>query len=114
MSKEDVYALSAECGIPMAHMFFPEGSAPPLPWTVFFLDEENGLYADDRVYAHVERWTLELYQRSSDSQLEERLEAAIERAFGPYSKEESWVEKENCLLTAYTFTCITRKDVQDG
>ena len=114
MSKKDVQTLSKECGIPMAHMCFPEGSAPPLPHAVFYLEHENGMYADDCNYADVEEWALELYQVSSDSKLERSLEKAIEGAFGSYSKEESWVEKENCLLTAYRFTCITRKDQNDG
>lgn len=103
MSKEDVYRLSAEVGIPCVHMAWPEGSAPPLPWMTFFLDSMVGFDADDEVYAQANNWCVELYQKSSDEELEARLEEAIQANFGPYRKSEAWVDSENCIQTAYYF-----------
>lgn len=104
MSRADVVAAVRAAGIPVVHMAWPKGSAPRLPWAAYYLDDQDGMYADDEVWAAVERWVVELYEREPDEDLEALLESSISEAFGPFDKSETWVESEGCTQTTYRFT----------
>lgn len=104
MSKEDVFAVATDAGMPAVHMAWPIGSAPALPWAAFHVSSQSGMNADNTLYAPSTRWAFELYQKTSDGELEARVEQSILGRFGPFSKTESWVEDENCLMTTYYFT----------
>lgn len=107
MGRREVQAV-VNTVVPCAHMAWPSNSAPALPWATFYLDGMEALYADGRVYATVNTWVVELYQKTADTALESALESAIETNFTPYSKSETWVESENCMQTVYAFTEIER------
>lgn len=113
MSRKDVNAVLESTGLPAAHMAWPVGSAPDLPWAVFYLEEDRKLNADNRRWATYGTWAVELYQRAADPEIEGKVEDALSEAFGDYSKEETWVESENCLMTVYRFTVIERNE-QNG
>lgn len=106
MSHKDVYAALKATGIPAVHMAWPEGSAPPLPWCVYLLDERNDVYADNGNYVVVPSWTVELYEKARDAEVEGKIESALSSAFGSFTKQELWVESENCLEVVYGFTEI--------
>lgn len=91
-------------------MAWPKGAAPELPWAVHYVDETVGLYADDAERTTVSSMVVELYERQSDSELEERVRNALEGEFGPTRRTESWVADENCLEVVFYFTAIERKD----
>ena len=103
MSKEDVKKIGEDAGIPIVHMAWPEGSAPPLPWATFYLSSQSGVNADNVVYAKASKWVLEVYQRSSDEELEKKVEQSIVTRFGPYTKSEYWVDTESAIQTTYYF-----------
>lgn len=110
MSRKAVTAMLETTGIPFAHMAWPVNAAPPLPWSVFYLDDDRKLNADNRRWASAGTWTVELYQRSASSETEGKVERAISEAFGDYTKQEAWVDEEDCLMTAYSFTVIERNE----
>lgn len=94
--------------VPCAHMAWPTGEAPTLPWAVCYCEEASGFCADGRTHARKRLWVVELYQRSRDEGLESALVCAIEGEFGPCDISEWWSEDEQCLQTAYRFTSIER------
>ena len=95
MSREDVFSALKSTGIPWAHMAWPKGKAPDLPWGVYRA-EEPGFAADD---------TTELYTKSYDPALVKAVEEAI-APWGKHSKTEAWIDEENCLVTYFEFTEI--------
>lgn len=106
MSGTRLHTMLEELGIPSVRFAWPEGSAPELPWAVFWIDEEDGFYADGRMDVRNRAWVLELYQKTSDEELESVLEEAIIAEFSPFRKSEAWVDDENCIQTTYYFTEI--------
>ena len=106
MGRKEVQKAVTAAGLPCCHMAWLEGQAPPLPWCVFYLDDTDGVFADNTVRTFVNRWVVELYQKSADAALENALEQSLLDAFGPFIKSETWVRSENCLQTAYHFTEI--------
>lgn len=109
MSKANVVACVRSAGLQVAHMAWPVGSAPALPWCVFYLYEDGKLNADDKRYYACPTWAVELYQRQSDTETETALEDAIHVSFGDFNKTEVWVESEGCLQTTYTFTELEKE-----
>ena len=105
-ARAEVFAALSKSGIPVAHMAWPKGSAPELPWCVFYLDDAKALFADDDFRCRHGTWACELYQESASSETEEAVEKAIHDAFGGYDKAETWVESEDCLMTVYRFTVV--------
>lgn len=85
------------------HMAWPEGSAPDLPWAVWYVDEERGFCSDDSKGPRETWWCVELYERSCDYDLHDELESAIEDAYGPCKKTESWLSDEDAVATVFTF-----------
>lgn len=96
-------------GIPSVHMAWREGTAPELPWCVFYIEDTDGVFADNSITVSSTKWVVELYQRQSKQDVEDAVEAAILSAFGPFTKSEAWVEKENCIQTSYYF-----KEIANG
>ena len=103
MSGAEVVAAVESCGIPCAHMAWPEGCAPEPPWAVWTLDGESAFCADDVSWARKPTYRVELYERSRDTALHESIGKAIEGAFGPYRLEEAWLEDEGVPVTSWTF-----------
>lgn len=108
MGKQEVYecvtsVASGDGQLPCAHMTWSASTEPRLPFAVYYLNESSGFCADNTVYSEANEWVVELYQKSSDEELEKGLQEAILRDFGPYRKSEYWVESEGCLQTAYYF-----------
>jgi len=110
MNEKDIKSAIESVGIPCAHMSWVRGSAPELPWAVFYLDDTDGFFADDGIYSGVHNWIVELAQRSSDKTLEENLENVIVTEFGPFSKSEYWDSQENCLITSYSFSLLDNQE----
>lgn len=106
MGRREVMKAVTSVGIPCAHMAWLEGQAPPLPFAVFYIDETDGLFADNRIHTPVINWIVELYQRQASEALETAIEESIQDSFGGFRKTEAWVDEESCLMTAYYFTEI--------
>ena len=116
MSGESVYKAISKL-MPCAHVAWAVGSAPALPWCVYYLDEMDGLYSDDRTYARRNRWIVEYYYKEHDAEEQAALEKAIADAFGAFrTTGEMWVDDESCFETAYYFTEIERieKEQENG
>lgn len=107
MTPSKVVSTVKSCGIECAHLAFPEGSAPALPWAVYYLDYTDNLHADNSTWDSKPYWIVELYEKTKDVDLELSIAQAIEEAFmSPPSMEETWIESENCRMTTYRFTEI--------
>ena len=103
MTPENVVSCIRGCGLECAHMCFPKGSAPALPWAVYYLDETSDMCADGEIWDEIPIWVVEVYEKSFDPSLHRKVKDAIARDFTPPTVEQTWVEDENCLLTTYTF-----------
>lgn len=106
--RERVFSELSKSGLPVAHFAWPKGSAPELPWIVFYLDDDRASFADDWFWCGNGTWVAELYMETSSSEVEAKVEEAIGAAFGGFAKSEAWVESEGCAMTAYRFDVVER------
>lgn len=107
---QHVYETIKSVGIPGALQAFPvpdadgTGGAPPPPFFVYMMDDDGSVEADDTDYTSVPSFRVELYERSADQDLENRVAQAIRSEFGPCSIMEDWIESERARMVTYSFS----------
>lgn len=101
MTHQEVMAMLTEMDIPFAYDHFVEGESPDPPFLVFLYPGSNHFAADGRVYFKVNRLNIELYTDKKDVELEETVEAVLDRHGLFYGKSEVWIESENLYEVLY-------------
>jgi len=104
MSHADVYGVVSQF-VPTTHMEWPNDSAPALPFACYY-GRDYAISADDVQIAVRHRWTVELYEKRRDAQLEKDLSNALRETFGQVNREESYIENDNMLVVVFTFQQI--------
>ena len=86
-------------------MEWPNDTAPDPPFACYYGDDV-AISADDVQIAVKHKWTVELYEKRRDKNIEKRLGDALRERFGSVGRSESFIENDNMLLVAYTFRQI--------
>jgi predicted dienelactone hydrolase len=109
MTIRELAAALASLELPLAYGAFintPENPAPPPPFIVYQFDHSTDLMADNRNYAEVSTFRVELYTPKKDIDRETALEALLKSLAQPYSKSETWIDSERMFLVAYEIQVI--------
>lgn len=101
MTHQEVMTMLAEMNPPYAYDHFVEGESPDPPFLVFLYPGSNHFAADGKVYFKVNRLNIELYTDKKDVELEETVEAVLDRHGIFYGKSEVWIESENLYEVLY-------------
>lgn len=86
---------------PTAYWSFPEKQAPPMPYLVFFEEGSNNFGADNRVYHHTKRVSVELLTKNKDTTAEAAVEAALDAADIFWEKTETHIDDEDAYEVIY-------------
>lgn len=81
---------------------WPIGESPALPFVCFFTNEDAEFAADNVTYYARPRFSVELYSKYRDPNLEARFEEAFRANDLFYSKEAVYLTDERCWETVYT------------
>lgn len=90
-------------GVPIRYRLF-KSKPEKIPFAVYYEDESDNFAADNVVYDRRIAYVLELYANKKDREVEAGIEKAFEEAEIYWEKEESYIESEKLLMTAYYFT----------
>ena len=90
-----------EMKLPHAYHHFVEGESPEPPFLVFLYPNSDNFAADGMVYFKVNRLNIELYTDLKDVELEETVEAMLDKHGIFYEKSEVWIELENLYEVLY-------------
>lgn len=101
MTHQEVMTMLAEMNLPYAYDHFVEGESPDPPFLVFLYPGSNHFAADGKVYFKVNRLNIELYTDKKDVELEETVEAVLDRHGIFFGKSEVWIESENLYEVLY-------------
>ena len=101
MTHQEVMTMLADMNLPYAYDHFVEGESPDPPFLVFLYPGSNHFAADGKVYFKVNRLNIELYTDKKDVELEETVEAVLDRHGIFYGKSEVWIESENLYEVLY-------------
>ena len=101
MTHQEVMTMLAEMNLPYAYDHFVEGESPDPPFLVFLYPGSNHFAEDGKVYFKVNRLNIEFYTDKKDVELEETVEAVLDRHGIFYGKSEVWIESENLYEVLY-------------
>lgn len=101
MTHKEIAQMVASIGYPYAYFQFPEGTAQPCPFVVFFFVETDDLYADESNYQRIEKINVELYTDEKDYVAEAAVESVLSSNGLTYYKEENYIESEKMWQIAY-------------
>lgn len=90
-----------EVKLPYAYHHFVEGESPDPPFLVFLYPNSDNFAADGVVYFKVNQLNIELYTDIKDVELEETVEAVLDKHGIFYEKSEVWIESENLYEVLY-------------
>ena len=101
MTHQEVLKMMDEMKLPYAYHHFVEGETPEPPFLVFLYPNSDNFAADGMVYFKVNRLNIELYTDLKDVELEETVEAVLDKHGIFYEKSEVWIESENLYEVLY-------------
>ena len=101
MTHQEVLEMMDEMKLPYAYHHFVEGGSPDPPFLVFLYPSSDNFAADGMVYFKVNRLNIELYTDLKDVELEETVEAVLDKHGIFYEKSEVWIESENLYEVLY-------------
>ena len=101
MTHQEVLEMMNEMKLPYAYHHFVEGESPDPPFLVFLYPGSDNFAADGKVYFKVNRLNIELYTDLKDVELEETVEAVLDKHGIFYEKSEVWIESENLYEVLY-------------
>ena len=101
MTHQEVLKTLDEMKLPYAYHHFVEGESPDPPFLVFLYPNSDNFAADGMVYFKVNRLNIELYTVLKDVELEETVEAVLDKHGIFYEKSEVWIESENLYEVLY-------------
>ena len=103
MTHNEIVEMLEETNLPIAYDHFAEGESPDPPFICFLFPGSDNFSADGRVYLKIRNVNVELYTDLKDPELEERLEAVLDRHGIFYQKSEVWIEEEKLYEVLYQF-----------
>ena len=101
MTHQEVLEMMNEMKLPYAYHHFVEGESPDPPLLVFLYPGSDNFAADGMVYFKANRLNIELYTDLKDVELEETVEAVLDKHGIFYEKSEVWIESENLYEVLY-------------
>ncbi|MBQ9066410.1 MAG: hypothetical protein IJ133_02650 [Clostridia bacterium] len=95
--------IMADINIPSAYDHFADGESPSPPFITYLLPGSDNFSADGRVYYKITEAHIELYTDAKDPEVEEMVEAVLDRHGVFYEKTEVWIESELLYEVLYSF-----------
>lgn len=97
MELDDLKKLLMQTGFPVAYSHF--NKAPTIPFITYTVTSSNNVYADNRVYLHVNRISIELYTDKKDLAAEKKVETALSSFC--WDRTETYIDSENLYQITY-------------
>ena len=103
MTYDDIKNLLDECNLPYAYDHFVEGESPDPPFVCLLLPGSDNFSADGVVYQKIDQVKIELYTNIKDPEIEEIIEAVLDKHGIFYNKSEVWIDSEKMYEVMFSF-----------
>ncbi len=88
--------------LPIAYYAFPEGEITPLPFIIYFEEDENNFKADNKNYFDTHNMIVELYTEQRDIDLENQLKEILREY--EYEASYDYISEERMYMASFSFT----------
>ncbi len=102
MTYEEIKEMIESIGLDFTYYQWDIGSAPELPYILFYYPERNDFLADGRNYLKITKLNIELYSDNKDFDNEEAIESVLDEYGLVYQKEEQYISEERMYEVLYT------------
>lgn len=92
-----------EMQIPFAYDHFAEGESPEPPFICYLSPGSNNFSADGAAYFKANQIHIELYTDEKDLEVEQSVEAVLDKHGIFYDRTETWIESEKLYEVLYYF-----------
>lgn len=99
MRIEDLKTILGTVGIPVAYNAFPDEDPQKAPYICYRVLRDNNFVADGQIYVKADVIQIELYTKTKDVELEDKVENAL--SFCVWSKEEEYIQEEKIYQIVY-------------
>lgn len=94
MKLTEITEMIESFGLPCTYLQWEEGDAPALPYVAFYYPASRGEYADDTNYIQISQLNIELYTKSKNVELENKIIQILEQYCIPFESSETYLEDE--------------------
>lgn len=101
MTREEVYTMINNIGLPCAYYQFPDDTPQTPPFICWFFSTNTDVMADNENYVDKEVLNVELYTRLREYDIEKAVEAALKAGGFSYAKEASYIDAEKIWQISY-------------
>ena len=101
ITEKQLYEILCRTGLSVVYRAWQEGSAPALPWMVYYDGSSRNFAADGKVYIRRQKYIIELYTEQKDPDTERLVEAALDGVGIFWNKDETYVESERMFKITY-------------
>ena len=113
MTHNEIMAMLAETGFPVAYDHYAEGESPEPPFICFLYPRNVPFGADDSVYYQLHALDIEVYTDLKDPVLEQRVEKLLTEHEMFFHKSEVWIEEEKMYEVLYEVTLDLQYEESD-
>ena len=106
MTYDEIVGMAEETGLPVAYDHFAEGDSPEPPFLIFLFPSSDNFSADGQVFVKIDALHFELYTDTKQSDVEARVEAALDRRGLFYDKSEVWIAEERLYEVLYSMEVL--------
>lgn len=106
MTYAELNAMIKRTGLPVTYHHWQSGHVPPLPYLVYWFDEQRYFAADNGIYKKIASVQLELYSDRKNFAAEEQVEQILDENEIVYDKYEEYIESERLLEQVYEFEVL--------
>lgn len=114
MTYQEIDGLVKSFGFPCVYHHWKPGTAPELPYVVYYYDNRSDFMADDENYVNIASVTIELYSGEKDFEAEQRIEKILKENKLPFDKMEIYIESEELFEQVYTIEVVINEEDSDG
>ena len=101
MTYKQIASMIETVGLPYAYYQFPNDTPQAPPFLVFYYDNSDDLYADNKNYQWITELTIEFYSDNKDFSYESLIEDTLTASGLTYAKSEQWIDTEKMHETVY-------------
>lgn len=113
MTRQKIFKMIQEMGIPSAYHQFAEGEAPELPYLVWYSVSSDNFGADNIVYFEVKNLNIELYLNDMDETAEihmEKIEKVLTENRIFFNKTEIYIDEEKMFEILYEISDLKTEE----
>lgn len=110
MTQKEIFKILKSIGLPITYYQWQEGDAnnpiPSLPYLVYYYPSSEAESADNKGFTKIDRLNLELYTKTKDFKVEEKVEKVLNDNDLYFTRQETYLNDEHMFEVLYEMEIV--------